>query len=88
MKSKILIGSAPLSSYSLMGIYVIGGSQSLRRGRTAYHLGSTIWYYYISGEFCQYLFVSLDTEVEDYRRQLEEEKKVGGESEVSQDVIS
>jgi hypothetical protein len=57
MKSKILIGLAPFSSYSLMGIYVIGGSQSLRRGRTAYHLGSTICYYYIFDELCQYIEV-------------------------------
>ena len=36
---KISIGSALLSPDSLAGFYVIGGSQSLRRGLTAYHLG-------------------------------------------------
>ena len=36
---KISIGSALLSPDSLAGFYVIGGSQSLRRELTAYHLG-------------------------------------------------
>ncbi|MCX4354106.1 MAG: hypothetical protein OSJ60_21205, partial [Lachnospiraceae bacterium] len=38
---KISIGSALLSPDSLAGFYVIGGSQSLRRGLTAYHPGSS-----------------------------------------------
>ena len=39
ISSKISIGSPLLSLDSLAGFYVIGESQSLRRGRTAYHLG-------------------------------------------------
>ena len=41
IKSTILIGLALLSSDSLSGFYVIGGSQSLRRGSTAYRYGDT-----------------------------------------------
>ena len=44
IKSTILIGLALLSSDSLSGFYVIGGSQSLRRGPTAYRYGG-IWKY-------------------------------------------
>ena len=44
IKSTILIGLALLSSDSLSGCYVIGGSQSLRRGPTAYRYGG-IWKY-------------------------------------------
>jgi len=39
ISSKISIGSALLSPDFLTDFYVIGGSQSLQRGLTAYHLG-------------------------------------------------
>ncbi len=40
-KSVIDMASRPPSGFRQTGFYIIGGSQSLRRGPTAYRYGST-----------------------------------------------